>query len=241
MKIDSTILTDISSHYGPTSVEVSQFFLSYNSVMTLAYESFSRTLLDVKRHVEFAMGGSLKPENTGTKWPKTTLGCLNDGKKLSREELKTIRKLCDTANAKLDALEVEDRRVCIGELLVVVFACRSLERSNLVIPIQLRGKMQDNDKGPEGHKAFVRTVMREFEEHNLNDYFKSLPPEGRTLDAYYRTDHVETTLVADVHFSDKVEKIAKSFKACMNKALKGKYGWFSDDSRHLSLRALAPK
>jgi hypothetical protein len=92
MKIDYTVLEDIASRFGPTVVKVNEFFMSWNSVMTLAYACFTTTLIDIKRHLDSKL--SLQKENPGGRWPKTTLGCLRDGRQLTPEQVTRIRDLC---------------------------------------------------------------------------------------------------------------------------------------------------
>jgi hypothetical protein len=135
--LDRALLDSISTHYGPTSVQVGQFFVSWQSVMTLAYDSFSRTLLNVKKHVESGMQGKLTPENDGSKWPKTTLGCLHKGAALTQQQVNELRDICMmfTGELRKRELSLDDLRVPVGELNVVVFRCRTLERRLLSIPV----------------------------------------------------------------------------------------------------------
>lgn len=77
MRMDLAVPEEIGMHYGPTAVEIDRFFLSYNSVLTLAYTHFSQTLLMIKKHVETAMHGNLNPENMGTSGLKLPLAVLS--------------------------------------------------------------------------------------------------------------------------------------------------------------------
>jgi hypothetical protein len=38
--------------------------------------------------------GGLPPENPGSRWPKTSLGALRDGRRLTPEQFKVLMKIC---------------------------------------------------------------------------------------------------------------------------------------------------
>ncbi len=241
MRIDLPVLDALATHYGPTAVEAGQFFLSYNSVMTLAYDSFSRTLLNVKSHVESAMQGRLRPENPGSKWPKTTLGCLVKDAVPTEGAIRDLRNICSDFTARLRALSEDDRRVPIGELKVVVFSCRTLERRLLSLAVRLNAAVLADDTPPQVHTDFVNEVMAQFAEAKHADYYPKLHPKGRTCDAYYHQDHVEATLITDVSLSDKARWIVDAFTKEVDSRLPGLYEWFDKSSWHLTVRALVPK
>ena len=241
MRIDLPVLDAVGTHYGPTAVEARQFFLSFNSVMTLAYSSFSQTLLNVKAHVESAMHGTLRPENPGSKWPKTTLGCLIKDETPSEDEIHILRDTCSRFTEQLRALSEDDKRAPIGELKVVVFGCRTLEKRLLSLAIRLNATILVDDKPPVSHIISVQEVMAQFDASQHRRYYRNLHPKGRTCDAYYRQEHVEATLIADVCLSDKVKNIINAFTAEVDTGLPGLYEWFDQSSWHLTVRALVPK
>ena len=57
MQLQKDMVRKIISQYGETSVYANQFFVSWHSVVTLAYSGFSRTLLAVKRGIEEGIPG----------------------------------------------------------------------------------------------------------------------------------------------------------------------------------------
>ncbi len=64
--------------------------------MTTACEfcsGFPRALLDLKDALADTCKG-LPPENPGSKWPKTTLGALRDGTRLTPEQLQQLNAIC---------------------------------------------------------------------------------------------------------------------------------------------------
>ena len=50
-------------------------------------------IVQLKKAMEDSFLGLIK-ENPGSKWPKTTLGCLRDNKRLSVPDLKTLHRIC---------------------------------------------------------------------------------------------------------------------------------------------------
>lgn len=54
---------------------------------------FPRALLDLKDALAGTCKG-LPPENPGSKWPKTTLGALRDGTRLTPEQLQQLNAIC---------------------------------------------------------------------------------------------------------------------------------------------------
>lgn len=54
---------------------------------------FPRALLDLKDALADTCKG-LPPENPGSKWPKTTLGALRDGTRLTPEQLQQLNAIC---------------------------------------------------------------------------------------------------------------------------------------------------
>ena len=71
-----------------------------NSQMLLAVlnagelrSGFPRALLDLKDALADTCKG-LAPENPGSKWPKTTLGALRDGTRLTPEQLQQLNAIC---------------------------------------------------------------------------------------------------------------------------------------------------
>ncbi|MEW5764064.1 MAG: hypothetical protein AB1700_20050 [Bacillota bacterium] len=241
MNSDLAVFSAVSRHYGPTQVQAGQFFVSYNSVLTLAYEGFSRTLLDVKRHVESAMHGVLRPENPGSKWPKTTLGCLVKNKTPRSSQIKTLRAICCDFTGQLRSLSDDDRRVPIGELKVVVFGCRTLEKRLFSLGIRLDAAVAGDDGPPQEHVDAVQRVMAQFAPAEHQRYYPKLKPDGRILKTYYRQPHTEATLIADVSLSGKARDLVCAFCREVDVQMPGPYAWFDESSWHLTVRALVPR
>lgn len=227
----------VVSRYGATSVSANQFFISWNSVATLAYAGFSQTLLALKRGIEQSIPG-LRPENLGSRWPKTTLGCLRDAAELTEQQVRDLRSICVQQSAELQGLTESERSMEIKELSCVTFHCRTLERrlASLVIPLQ--GRSSADDKPPASHLESVAETMAQFSEEQHDDYYPRLAPNGRTIDGYYRAPHIESTLVYDLEASAPLVDCIDSFRQAVDKALPNCYAWFDPNNWHMTVRAL---
>ncbi|MGD9209482.1 MAG: hypothetical protein PVI90_01840 [Desulfobacteraceae bacterium] len=231
-RTELNILDAIIGKYNSTIVFPNKFFVSWNSVVTLAYSGFSTSLLEIKAEIEQRIP-ELKPENPGSKWPKTTLGCLMDGEILSSDEVDVLRNICNTYTSSL-----ENTQITISHLDFVLFQCRTLEKRLLTHKFKLNEKPVENDSPPKWHKNQVKEVMDQFSERRKAVYYQRLSPEGRTLWSYYRKPHVEATLVADIQFPAQIRKTIDNFRNDVNNNFKGKFGWFEPDSWHLTIRGL---
>ena len=100
------------SQCGSCLMQPLQFFVSWQGVLTLAYRcvdchtyrcspgpaptgicrGFPKPLAQLKEHLNLLE--ALPRENPGSRWPKTTIGCLRDGKRLDPQQLKTLTRLC---------------------------------------------------------------------------------------------------------------------------------------------------
>lgn len=69
------------------------FFVSWQGVLTLAYRGFPPALVCLKQQIGDYYS-SLPKENPGSKWPKTSLGALKEGRRLTPEQLKTLNATC---------------------------------------------------------------------------------------------------------------------------------------------------
>ena len=180
MQIEPNTIRTIVSHYGPTTVSAGQFFISWNSVATFAYASFSRTLLDIKREIGEAIAG-LKPENPGSRWPKTTLGCLREGVELSKNQVHALRRVATTCSAELQRVAEPDRTMDIKELQYVRFECRTLERRQVSLPAPLQADPAEDDSPPQSHLDDVADTMAQFAASEHEEYYPRLAPNGRTI------------------------------------------------------------
>ena len=226
------ILDSLVEKFGPTEVAPSRFFVSWNSVVTLAYSGFSASLLEMKSMIQQRIP-ELKPENPGSRWPKTTLGCLMDGERLSPSEADELRSICAEHSKGLGGT-----KIAINSVSLVVFQCRTLEKRLVTHDFLLGGERLADDRPPRWHLKKVAEVMDQFSRERSAGYYPKLDPDGRTLWNYYRKPHVETTLVADLAIPHNVTEAISGFCGAVEARFEGKFGWFDRESRHLTIRAL---
>jgi hypothetical protein len=69
------------------------FFVSWQGVITLAYKGFPPALVNLKKDLTDYFQ-HLPKENPGSRWPKTSLGALKDGQRLTPEQLEQLNAVC---------------------------------------------------------------------------------------------------------------------------------------------------
>ncbi len=184
------IVRQIVRTHQKTEVELGEFFLSWNAVPTLAYKGFSSQLLGIKRQIETVLPG-LQPENSGSMWPKTTLGALRDDKILSWNDAVVLRGICDRFLP-----QVKGQRIQIDSLAVVLFHCRSLERRISTEPISLADP-RDTTGPTQDHLKKVSDTMEQFAPARLVEYWPNLQKPGNK-ESHYRAPFIQATLVYDL-------------------------------------------
>lgn len=210
-----------SVHLTPLS-----FFVAWNGVLTLAFSGFPNSIVNLKSHVTSAFG--LRAENSGSKWPKCTLGVLREGVSLSLEQLTLLRALCTKYEPIIAQSSWVFRPVAAS---AVVFQCRSLEKVLFKTEFPFgsdSGSTQDSsastskskstnagvddddktntstvlhaDEVSESERARVLSVLDEFAPapSNLARYLEFINRPGNRL-SHYRDNHCETTFVCFLH------------------------------------------
>ena len=165
------ILDKVVAAHGRTSASAHQFFVSWNSVITVAYVGFTRTLVDMKKDVAQAIP-DLKPENPGAKWPKTTLGCLEEKMQLTDQQVRDLRDICARHTDLLQCLPDVERTMSIGDLNIVTFECRTLERRQNEHRIQLTGEIRFDDSPTPDERKRVEGTMAQFDLVQHDEYIK---------------------------------------------------------------------
>lgn len=69
------------------------FFVSWQGVLTLAYRGFPAPLVALKQQITDYYQG-LPKESPGSKWPKTSLASLKEGRRLTPDQLQRLNDLC---------------------------------------------------------------------------------------------------------------------------------------------------
>jgi hypothetical protein len=246
MNIQKKHLDYISVNFSPSSVKLKEFYVAHNSVIVLAYEAFSESMLGLQSWLDNHSELRLKSPNPGSLWPKTTLGAMINDNPLSKPELIKLKEICVQYSDKLQSLNNgAGQTMDVETLYYVKFACRSLEKVISEVPIPLNGKNEKHCITYEEHVKHlkrVKGVMDQFTVKNLNDekYLAKLAPNGRTINGYYRIPHSEGTLIAKVFWPENILGIFNDFISEVDRSFPGVFGSFDAKSLHLTIRALLP-
>ena len=208
--------------------------LSPQGVLTLAFSGFPPAL-DSERGLKAALaalhGDALPAENPGSRWPKSSLGCLVDGRRLTPAELEALRAICTAHQLALQTAPALDVR----ELRLVLFACRSLERQLACQRLPLAPPL-DATPPAAAAAAAASATLAEFEPDKLRTYWADVARDG-SREQHYRDPARGATLVAPLPPAAYAAQLT-AFRAAVDAALPGAYAWFSDDSLHVTVRAL---
>lgn len=209
-----------------------EFLIGYNGVPMLVYDGFSESLLKLKDRIVGEL--QLPHENSGSLFPKTTLGALKKGTTLSLDDLLTLRRICDEMN-----IHIEREKVAfdVGELAVVVFLCRSLENRLLTHSIGLRRVVDEGLRTsipPDHSRRLVRQILDDFALDNLPTYLSKVVGE-RNHEEHYRSPWVEATLIYQLPSQP---TFLETFEKAVDEALPGRFAFFRPASRHVTIRAL---
>ncbi|WP_456425587.1 hypothetical protein [Rhodocaloribacter sp.] len=232
MTSELDVLSGIIRPRPATRLRPRAFFTAWSGVLTFAFDGFSETLLSIKREIERSIPG-LRPEYPGSRWPKVTLAALNEGRTLTRAEARILLDLCAAWN---EAVGPRLHPQTVEALSVVVYLCRSLEKRVITHRIPLEGGPPDpDDAPPPAHRAQVEHILRQFTEPHLDHYLDLLTCTEHDVE-YYRAYHPGTTLVYDL--PPGALPFLDAFTQAVEERLPGYYGWFTPESRHVTLRTL---
>ncbi len=179
--------------------------VAWHGVLTLAFSGFPRPLAHLKQQINVSYASTLKAENSGSQWPKSTLGCLNEGVVLTATQLQALQQICADFAKRFAATSSFDAP--IGNASVVLFASRSLERTlhRSDVPLLPRPSASDtkaSSSAPEhtadvvdaAAQARVQVVVKESSGVSAEQYLPMINRTGyRAL--HYSSACVESTLV----------------------------------------------
>lgn len=206
-------------------------------MLTLAFTGFPPALEELKEALSAHHGAALPPENPGSRWPKSSLGCLANGRRLNPEELARLHAVCTAHSVVLPAAQP----VVVEDLQLTLFACRSLERVvarqtlELGIDEDAERRVLDDELPSKAAAAAAAATLAEFAPERLATYWVDVARDGGR-EEHYRGDARGATLVAPLRDTYAAELAA--FRAAVDAALPGAYVWFADESLHITVRAL---
>ena len=210
------------------------FFVSWHGVMTIAYEGFCKCILDLKENLEERF--PIMPiEKEGSKWAKTTIGALKEGRTLTLDELKCIKGICDKHDDGL--AKCDTAQFAIDALSYVEYECRSLEKVANCNTMQLKPMLADEYEIPEDHLKSVQSVIEQFSTDNMECYIEAVQKDGHR-EPHYRSHRSGAALVYQLPENDIFNQQVDRFIADVDTSFPGRYAWFDPKCRHVTIRAL---
>lgn len=227
-RVSGSLLSLISSAHAAVFRPL-EFFVAWQGVLTIAYSGFPPSISELKKKLAHETLGIVK-ENPGSMWPKASLACLKDFKRLSMMQLMQLKQICREETCHL----VMCSPVIVDSLSLVVYANCCLEDILLSTEVPLQSPV-DKAEPSADQAAYVQKVLGAFDNENLEEYYFHASKDGNRS-AHYRTSKAGVTLV---HFLAMLPAALMSFKAKVEAALPGLYDWFAEESIHITIRALS--
>ena len=217
------------------------FFVAWNGVLVLTYAGFPPPLAALKAALNSdADTLGLRPEQFGSKWPKTTLAALDDSAPpLSLAQLTQLRAACDKHAALLPS-SPHRRRVAVRQLSVIEYEQRGLERPRRRTDVPLpAAATTDETAAAEPAAAEVARVNGVLSEWDpLEPYWPRVAAAGSRASSYRHESPAGCTCVAFLDFGDELSEAIRAFRRDVDRLLPGHYAWLEERSRHCTLRAL---
>ncbi|KAF6251300.1 hypothetical protein COO60DRAFT_1561459 [Scenedesmus sp. NREL 46B-D3] len=169
------------------------FFVSWQGVLTLAYRGFPPALVSLKQQIgDFYQ--SLPKESPGSRWPKTSLAAVREGRRLTPAQLQRLNDICREQSGIFQAPgQVKAQAVLVDALSTVVYETRCLERvvSRRVVQLQ---QPADLSGASADEAARVQGVVAEADDDN---YWFHASRDGNR-DNHYRNPALGVTLVHEL-------------------------------------------
>ena len=235
------VATDLSaavnSKYG-CLLKPRSFFVAWNGVIVLVFDGFPPTLCQFKVALENVVP-NLKPENFGSKWPKATLGAVNDDapKELTLEEFRDLKKICQEISCQL--VDNEAMLVAIKTVSIVHYSQRSLEdlvsKANIILEeSEEHGKIETSDE----EKQRVKGVVGEWDDEV--EYLEKVNAPGSRIRSYREESPSGFTCVSFLDpLPPSLQKVLSEVQRSVDKRFPGRYSWLEETSLHCTLRSLA--
>lgn len=216
-----------------------KYLVSYNGVICVVYRQWDVNALTIKHYInQYANNQQLSDENSGSKFPKTTVACLHDHQQLTIDQLNRLRSICIKYNIALHDLS---QHIHINQIDVVTMLNRSLTRIlhkstvNLSDVSHTAQSMSDNAE-------YVESVLNEFYCGDINEYIDKVNGSNGRYSHYMNT-HIETTCIAPLiqHNSAVQHLLSVIYRLSdeVNQHLPGMYHFIDPHVLHVTLRAIS--
>jgi hypothetical protein len=203
------------------------FFLAGSGVLTLAFDGFTPGLRALKK----GLSRGLRREDPGSLWPKVTLAALTGNEALSISELQSVWLATDQAGSLLAA---DPCFVLVNRVWVVEALVKSLELTGASVSFGLASRTES--EVDESHRAYVGEVLGQWNAHPSLAYLAELGKCGHRREHYQRpcrTRSLVSYVPDDISGTTELEER-------LSRVLPGRFHWFEQASRHLTIRTLDP-
>ena len=222
------------------------FFVAWGGTIVMVFKGFPPSLLKAKDVIQNSMP-NLKPENVGSKWPKTTLAAVFDNApELSLQDFVRLKDICQEYGRKIEETiaDEEAKRFDVKTISIVEYQCRSLEKLESRHDVSLSQNGYDPMPAMEGTTttATVDSVVEEWQ-HEKNYLPKVNHTCSSRMSSYRTTQQRGTTCVAFLQSalsSDHrvLKQIMIDFRIAVDLEFPGRYAWFAETSWHCTLRSI---
>ena len=232
-------------------------FISWHGCIVLVYEGFPPPLIQAKMRITHNNNSSLnlREEKFGSKWPKTTLGAVNDGvDDLSPEQFKRLRDICNQYSKKIINTQnsidnnITRNEIKVSTLSVVEYKQRGLEMlsERINVPLDMSSinesynsveQDSSNSTPSEDERSRVNNVISEW--NDVQTYLPKVNAHGSHIGSY-RQNLVGRTCVAfiDSNVPQHLRDCLSEFRAAVDEEFPGRYAWLDQASLHCTLRSL---
>ncbi|GBG63916.1 hypothetical protein CBR_g39921 [Chara braunii] len=226
-------LCDILQQSRSFCLRAKAFFVAWQGVLTIAYSGMPPAMLELRE--AFEQRFPYLKENPGSRWPKTTLGAVQDNKRITPEQLRTLHRICAEESQNLAAIadNSRDGTFCIDNISIVIYENMSLEKTISVTTVPLQ-RPADLSLPSDEECQKVDAVLAPFSEHCLDDYWFQASKDGNRISHYKRIQPGATV----VHYLSKVPSFVGRFKDRVDEELPALYSWLSEDHLHVTMRAI---
>ncbi|KAK1740367.1 hypothetical protein QTG54_009317 [Skeletonema marinoi] len=226
-------------------------FISWNGCIVLVYDGFPPPLVQAKMRItnNNDVMLRLKEENFGSKWPKTTLGAVNDGAdELSLEQFTRLRDICNRYSNQIINNISTNNGIKVDILSIVEYQQRGLEKLSKRIDVPLDDPTtkscndvdedsSSNSTPSEEEQSRVNSVISEW--NDVQAYLPKVNAPGSRIESY-RQDFCGRTCVAFIisTMPAPLRDVLSEFRHAVDEEFPGRYGWLDETSLHCTLRSL---
>lgn len=161
------------------------------------YRGFTPAIIDLKNKIHRSHP-ELPTEASGSKWPKCSIGCVQDGQTLTEEQFNALNALCKrfseafNTNGENNSTTTvnSDLKIAVDSAAIIIYGCRSLQKIISCHLIPFRDDQTDTREASPEEAERVRLIVSEADDP---DYYKAVARDGNRR-SHYSAPNVGVTL-----------------------------------------------